>query len=83
MGYDGKIRVATEGRMQMHLAERTLGVAFKNGQVINSVDRGHIAFRMDDLAAFLRLRRASPIPIMAQPLPRGGTRCSSWTRKAA
>ena len=61
-GYDGKIRFATEGKMQMHLAERDLGVAFRNGQVINPVDRGHIAFRTDDLAAFLKLLDAKGIP---------------------
>ncbi|MEM0946101.1 MAG: VOC family protein [Pseudomonadota bacterium] len=54
-GYDGKIRFATEGNMQMHLAERQLDVAFRNGQVINPVDRGHVAFRTDDLAAFLKI----------------------------
>ena len=27
-GFDGKIRFATEGRMQMHLAERSFDVAF-------------------------------------------------------
>ena len=42
-GYDGKIRFATEGNMQMHLAERAFDVAFRNGQVINPVERGHIA----------------------------------------
>ena len=36
----------------MHLAERAFDVAFRNGQVINPVERGHIAFRTDDLAAF-------------------------------
>ena len=41
-GYSGKIRFATEGNMQMHLAERELDVAFKNAQVINPVERGHI-----------------------------------------
>lgn len=54
-GYSGKIRFATDGGMQMHLAERNLDVAFKNGHVINPVDRGHIAFRTDDIAAFLAL----------------------------
>lgn len=62
-GYAGKIRFATagttEGAMQMHLAERQLDVAFRNGQVINPVERGHVAFRTDDLAGFLdRLDRA-------------------------
>ncbi len=49
-GYSGKIRFATDGGMQMHLAERNLDVAFKNGHTINPVDRGHIAatrFQMD------------------------------------
>jgi len=61
-GFDGKIRFATDGGMQMHLAERDLNVAFHNGQVINPVDRGHIAFRTDDLAAFLAILDARGIP---------------------
>lgn len=61
-GFSGKIRFATDGGMQMHLAERDLHVAFKNGQVINPVDRGHIAFRTDDLAAFLAILDAQGIP---------------------
>jgi catechol 2,3-dioxygenase-like lactoylglutathione lyase family enzyme len=61
-GYSGKIRFATEGKMQMHLAERDIGVAFRNGQVINPVDRGHIAFRTDDISAFLKLLDDQGIP---------------------
>ena len=61
-GYDGKIRFATDGGMQMHLAEREFGVAFRNGQVINPVERGHIAFRTDDLAAFLKILEDNNIP---------------------
>lgn len=61
-GYTGKIRFATEGKMEMHLAEREFKVAFKNGQVINPVERGHIAFRTDDLDAFLRVLDENDIP---------------------
>ncbi|CUH52447.1 VOC family protein [Shimia marina] len=61
-GYDGKIRFATDGDMQMHLAERRLDVAFVNGQVINPVDRGHIAFRTDDIAAFLQVLEDNDVP---------------------
>ena len=61
-GYNGHIRFATDGAMQMHLAEREFDVAFKNGQVINPVERGHIAFRTDDLAAFLKILDANNIP---------------------
>ena len=61
-GYSGSIRFATDGAMQMHLAERNLDVAFKNGQTINPVDRGHIAFRTDDIAAFLKLLDENNVP---------------------
>ena len=54
-GYDGKIKFATDGRMQMHLAEKNLSVAENNGQVINPVEKGHIAFRTDDIEAFKTL----------------------------
>ena len=61
-GFDGKIRFATEGKMQMHLAQRDFKVHFKNGRTINPVERGHIAFRTDDLAAVLALLEAEGIP---------------------
>lgn len=61
-GYSGSIRFATDGAMQMHLAERNLDVAFKNGQTINPVDRGHIAFRTDDIGAFLKLLDEKHVP---------------------
>lgn len=42
------------GNMQMHIATRDLNIAFRNGEVINPVDRGHIAFRTDDIEAYKR-----------------------------
>ena len=33
-GYSGKINFVTEGKIEMHLAERDLNVAFKNKQTI-------------------------------------------------
>ena len=61
-GYDGKIRFATDGKMQMHWATKDLTVAFKNGEVINPIERGHIAFRTDDIAAFMTLLDSKDIP---------------------
>lgn len=61
-GFDGKIRFAETPTMQMHLAERDFTVAFKNGHVINPVERGHIAFRTDDLTEFLRRLETRGIP---------------------
>jgi catechol 2,3-dioxygenase-like lactoylglutathione lyase family enzyme len=61
-GYDGQIRFATEGSMQFHLAQRDLSIAFKNRQTINPVERGHIAFRTDDIQALLQILRDNNIP---------------------
>ena len=51
-GYDGKITFVTEGTMQMHLAEADTTVAKKHNQAINPVEKGHIAFRVDDIEEF-------------------------------
>ena len=48
--------------MQMHLATKDLNVAFKNGEVINPIERGHIAFRTDDIEAFMALLESKSIP---------------------
>lgn len=61
-GFDGDIRFATDGGMQMHLAERDLTVAFRNDQALNPVSHGHIAFRTDDLAEVLRTLKANGVP---------------------
>lgn len=61
-GFSGKIRFATDGQMQMHLAEKDLSVAFRNGEVINPVERGHIAFRTDDIEAFKAKLDSQNIP---------------------
>ena len=55
-GYNGKIKFVTEGKVQMHLAERDFDVAKQNNRHINPVERGHIAFRTDDLEEFIELR---------------------------
>ncbi len=61
-GYSGKINFVTEGKIEMHLAERDLNVAFKNNQTINPVDKGHIAFRTDDIETFLKILKREKIP---------------------
>ena len=60
-GYSGKIRFATDGQMQMHLAEQDLTVAKKHNQEINPVEKGHIAFRTDDIEEFKALLREKNI----------------------
>lgn len=61
-GYSGKINFVTEGKIEMHLAERDLNVAFKNNQTINPVDNGHIAFRTDDIKTFIKRLKKEKIP---------------------
>ena len=61
-GFSGKIAFTTDGAMQMHLAERDLSVAFRNGRVINPIEKGHIAFRTDDIEAFKRHLENKGVP---------------------
>ena len=52
----------SDGDVQVHLAERDLGVGFRTGQAINPLDRGHLAFRTDDIAAVRRRLEEKGIP---------------------
>ena len=48
--------------MQMHLAEQDLTIANKHNQEINPVEKGHIAFRTDDIEEFKARLREKNIP---------------------
>ena len=61
-GYNGKINFVTEGKIEMHLAERDVHVGFRNKQAINPVERGHIAFRTTDINKFINRLKAEGIP---------------------
>jgi glyoxylase I family protein len=61
-GYAGEVAFVTDGRTQLHLAERDLGVGFRTKNAINPLERGHIAFRTDDIEAFKRHLRDNGIP---------------------
>ena len=60
-GYNGKIKFVTEGKIQMHLAEKNLDIASLNKKHINPVERGHIAFRTDNLEEFISILRKNKI----------------------
>jgi glyoxylase I family protein len=53
-GYGGNVAFVTDGTAQVHLAEKDLNVGFRTGQAINPLERGHIAFRTDNIDAFKR-----------------------------
>lgn len=61
-GYPGKVAFVSDGDIQFHLAERDLDIGFRTGQAVNPVDRGHIAFRTDDIEAFKQHLRDKGIP---------------------
>tara|TARA_B100000941_G_C28088171_1_gene342186 strand:- start:115 stop:474 length:360 start_codon:yes stop_codon:yes gene_type:complete len=51
-GYSGEVEFVTDGNIQTHLAEKDLDVNFNTGHSINPLERGHIAYRTDDLDEF-------------------------------
>src|SRR3954447_22359962 len=61
-GYAGNVAFVTDGQTQFHLAEQDLGVGFRIGQAINPLERGHIAFRTDDMTAFKQRLETKGIP---------------------
>lgn len=61
-GYAGKVAFVTDGTTQLHLAEKDLMGNFRTKQAINPVERGHIAFRTDDIAAFKARLQDKNIP---------------------
>jgi glyoxylase I family protein len=61
-GYPGEVAFVSDGTTQFHLAEKDFGVGFRTKQAINPVERGHIAFRTDDIEAFKRRLTEKGIP---------------------
>ena len=44
----------TDGQTQFHLAQQDLGLAMHHKKAINPLERGHIAYRCDDIEAVKR-----------------------------
>lgn len=66
-GYAGGVDFLVEGEtaaepIQFHIAEQDLGIGFKTGQAVNPLERGHLAFRTDDIAAFKRRLQEKGVP---------------------
>jgi len=61
-GYDRKVEFLTDGTTEFHIASQDLGVAFRTKQSLNPLDRGHIAFRTDDIEAFKAMLREKNVP---------------------
>jgi glyoxylase I family protein len=61
-GYAGDVAFVSDGAIQMHLAQKDVGAGFRTGHIVNPVERGHIAYRTDDLATFKAHLEAQDIP---------------------
>ncbi len=53
-GLVGDVSFVTDGVIQMHLTPKDVLNSFKSGQVVNPLERGHIAYRTDDIEEFMR-----------------------------
>ncbi len=53
-GLVGDGSFVTDGVIQMHLTPKDVLNSFKSGQVVNPLERGHIAYRTDDIEEFMR-----------------------------
>jgi len=60
-GYPGDVSFMTDGAIQMHLAEKDMQIGFRTGQAVNPVEKGHIAFRTDDIDGFIKRLEAKNI----------------------
>ena len=61
-GYSGEVAFVTDGHIQTHLAERDVLAGFRTGQIVNPLERGHIAYRTDDLDAFIAHLETQGVP---------------------
>lgn len=61
-GYDSSVSFLTDGKIDYHLAPRDLEVGYKTNQPVNPLNRGHIAFKTDDIEAFKQRLRDNNVP---------------------
>ncbi len=61
-GYPGDVAFVSDGDMQVHIAEKDLECGFRTGNAVNPVERGHVAFRTDDIAAFKKRLEEKGVP---------------------
>ena len=83
-GYGGRVAFLTDGQSEMHLSTLDLNVAFRTKQPINPLERGHIAFRTDDIEGIKRrlTERDVPLLISAHGPSKDGIRFSSMIPRA-
>ena len=61
-GFSSDVAFATDGNIQLHMAERDVELSFKTGHTVNPAVTGHIAYRTDNIEAFKQHLEAQNIP---------------------
>ncbi len=61
-GYSLPTAFTTDGHVEVHMSEKDLSLGFRQKQAVNPLERGHIAFRTDDIAAFKKRLNEKGIP---------------------
>ena len=61
-GLVGDVSFVTDGDIQLHLTNRDVLNSFRSGQVVNPLERGHVAYRTDDIKAFMAHLEAHSVP---------------------
>jgi len=61
-GFTSDVAFATDGDVQLHMAERDVELSFRTGHMVNPAARGHIAYRTDDIEAFKRHLEDKGVP---------------------
>ena len=75
--YDGQLAFrVSDGGTQFHLTETDTKVGIKAGKEINPLERGHVAFRTDNIEAFKKHLEARGIPYVDY----GTTFTKQWTQ---
>jgi len=61
-GFESDVAFATDGDVQLHMAERDIELSFRTGHTVNPAVCGHIAYRTDDIEAFKRHLEEKGVP---------------------
>ena len=58
----GQVSFVTDGNIQLHLTSKDITNSFRSGHVVNPLERGHIAYRTDDIEAFMTHLEKCSVP---------------------
>ena len=61
-GLVGNVSFVTDGDIQMHLTQKDVLNSFRSGQLVNPLERGYIAYRTDDIVAFMAHLDSQGVP---------------------